>query len=63
MIEGKEFRVKMIKGVMLETDCNNINICQEALDDALWNPLKAIKFIKNPQSWAIRKAELEGAYL
>ena len=48
---------------MLETDCNNINICQEALDDALWNPLKAIKFIKNPQSWAIRKVELEGAHL
>lgn len=63
MIEGKEFRAKMIRGVMLETDCNDINICQEALNDAFWNPLEAIRFIKKPQSWTIRKAELEGAYL
>lgn len=63
MIESKEFRAKMIKQVIFETGCDDVIICQKALDDAFWNPLEAIRFIKNPQSWAIRKVELEGAHL
>ena len=53
----QQFQIRMIRYVMIETGCDDIIHCQDALIDSDWDPNIAIRLIKNPEFWVIKSLE------